>query len=281
MLRLRCAQLTIGPCRRVGCVQRTHRCGKGCRGIGHADALVYPVHLICPCWERRGLRRTRPVIEVEVHKIEVPLQLPEPFDNLRIVEAVHLHRDLRNRRQQLVGGPEERIPLPTLNVHLDDQAPASVAVLPDLVFQRVEKMRGLVAAAIADTFVVKHKRAAVTSWPGWIKTVVLMHRDVIPARQLASPVVVAANAVRVPCIERLDQILAHQVSAIVGAAEALQRTIFQDDRLEFRKNRLTQPARRGPAHDIANRNGGRCGESDDNKRDADSMSSHEDVDLPK
>ncbi len=214
---------------------------------------------------------------MEVHKIEVPLQLPEPFDNLRIVEAVHLHRDLRNRGQQLVGGPDERIPLPTLNVHLDDQAPASVAVLPDLVFQRVEKMRGLVAAAIADTFVVKHKRAAVTSWPGWIKTVVLMHRDVIPARQLASPVVVAANAVRVPCIERLDQILAHQVSAIVGAAEALQRTIFQDDRLEFRKNRLTQPARRGPAHDIANRNGGRCGESDDDKRDADSMSSHEGV----
>jgi len=108
-----------------------------------------------------------------------------------------------------------------------------------------------------------------------------MHRDVIPARQLASPVVVAANAVRVPCVERLNQILAHQISAIVGAAEALQRTILQDDRLEFRKNRLTQSARRGPVHDIPDRNGGRCGERDDDKRDADSVSSHEDVDLPK
>jgi hypothetical protein len=128
---------------------------------------------------------------------------------------------------------------------------------------------------------VKHERAAVTGWPGRIKTVVLMHRDVIPARQLASPVVVAANAVGVPCVERLNQILAHQVSAIVGAAEALQRTILQDDRLEFRKNRLTQSARRGPVHDIPDRNGGRCGERDDDKRDTDSMSSHEDVDLPK
>ena len=142
-------------------------------------------------------------------------------------------------------------------------------------------MRAPVAAAIADTFVVKHERAAVTGWLGRIKTIVLMHRDVISARQLASPVVVAANAVRVSCVERLNQILAHQVSAIVGAAEALQRTILQDDRLEFRKNRLTQSARRGPAHHIADRNGGHRGESDEDKRDADSMSSHEDVDLAK
>jgi hypothetical protein len=75
----------------------------------------------------------------------------------------------------------------------------------------------------------------------------------------------------------LNQILAHQVSAIVGAAEALQCTILQDDRLEFRKNRLTQSARLSPAHDIANRNGGRCGESEDDKRDANSMSSHKGV----
>jgi hypothetical protein len=104
-----------------------------------------------------------------------------------------------------------------------------------------------------------------------------MHRDVISTRQLASPLVVAANAVRVRCVERLNQILAHQVPAIVGAAEALQRAILQDDRLEFRKNRLTQSARCGAAHDIADRNGGRRCESDDDKRDADSMSSHEGV----
>jgi hypothetical protein len=34
-------------------------------------------------------------------------------------------------------------------------------------------------------------------------------------------------------------------------------------------------------HDIPNRNGGRCCDGDDDKRDADGMSSHEDVDLPK
>src|SRR2546430_16898526 len=94
---------------------------------------------------------------MEVHKIEVPLQLPEHLDNLRIVEAVHLHRDLRNRRQQLVGGCQKRIPFSTLDVHLDDQAPARVAVLPDLIFHRVEDMRARIAAAIADTFVVKHE----------------------------------------------------------------------------------------------------------------------------
>ncbi len=210
---------------------------------------------------------------MEVHKIEVPLQLPEYPDNLRIVEAVHLHRDLRNRRQQLVGGCQKRVPFSTLNVHLDDQAPARVAVLPDLIFHRVEDMRARIAAAIADTFVVKHERATVTGRTCRIKTVVLMHRDVIAARQLAPPIVVAANAVRVCCIERLDQILAHQVSAIVGAAEALQRTILQDDRLKLPKNRLTQPARRGPVRDIANRNGAGCAESDDDKRDADGVSS--------
>src|SRR5438552_1026508 len=153
--------------------------------------------------------------------------------------------------------------------------PARFPVLPDLIFHRVEDMRARIAAAIADTFVVKHERAIVTDRTCRIKTVVLMHRHVIAARQLAPPIVVAANAVRVRCIEGLDQILAHQVSAIVGAAEALQRTILQDDWLKLRKNRLTQPARRGPVRDIANRNGGGCAESDDDKRDADGASAHE------
>src|SRR5436190_11455714 len=136
-------------------------------------------------------------------------------------------------------------------------------------------MRARIAAAIADTFVVKYERPAVTGRTCRIKTVVLMHRHVIATRQFTSPIVVAANAVRVCCIERLDQILAHQVSAIVGAAEPLQLTILQDDRLKLRKNRLTQPARRGSVRNIANRNGGSCAESDDDKSDADSMSSHE------
>ena len=95
-----------------------------------------------------------------------------------------------------------------------------------------------------------------------------MHRDVIPARHLASPVVVPANTIRVRCIEGLNQILAHQVSAVIGATEALQRTILQGDRLKLCKNRFAQPARRGAVHEIANNDGGRCYESDDDNRDA-------------
>jgi hypothetical protein len=99
-----------------------------------------------------------------------------------------------------------------------------------------------------------------------------MHWDVIPARHLACPVVVDANAVRIRCVEWLNQVLAHQVPAIVSAAEALQRTILQDDRLKLRKNRLTQPARRGPVRYIANRNGGGSCAKDDDKREADGPS---------
>src|SRR5438067_11907155 len=135
-------------------------------------------------------------------------------------------------------------------------------------------MRTLMVAAIADAFVVKHERAAAASRPRGIKTVVLMHRDAIPARHLACPVVVRTNTVRIRCIEWLNQILTHQVSAIVSAAEALQRTILQDYRLQFRKNLLTQPARRGSVGYIANRNSGYCCESDDHKRDANGMASH-------
>ena len=231
------------------------------------------MHLVRPRGQRRGLRRARPVIEVQVHEIEIPLQVPEHLDNLRVVEAVHLHRDLRNRRQQFVGGCEERIPFCALDVHLDDQAPASIAVSLDLISQRVEETRPAVAGPTAEAFVVKHERAAVARWPCRIKTVVLIHRDVIPARHFTPPVVVPANTIRVRCIERLNQILAHQVSAVIGAAEALQRTIFQSDRLKLCKNRLAQPALCGAAHEIANHDRSRCRESDDDKGDADGRSS--------
>jgi hypothetical protein len=97
-------------------------------------------------------------------------------------------------------------------------------------------------------------------------------RDVIPARQFASPVVVPTNTIRVRYIEGLNQILAHQVSAVIGAAEALQRTILQGDRLKLCKNRFAQPARRGATHEIANHDRGRCYQSDDDERDADGRS---------
>src|SRR4029453_16722334 len=73
--------------------------------------------------------------------------------------------------------------------------------------------------------------------------------------------------------EWLNQILAHQVSAVIGAAEARQRTILQGDRLKLCKNRFAEPARCGTAHEIPNHNGGHCCESDYDKRDADGRSS--------
>src|SRR5215470_9890933 len=135
-------------------------------------------------------------------------------------------------------------------------------------------MRTPVFGPVTDTLVMKHERAIITSWPGRIKTIVLMRRDMIPARHLACPLVVGSDAVGIRRIEWLHQILAHQVSAVVGASEALQRAILQDDRLEFRKNRVTELACRGPTRDIANRDGSRCRESDDDKGDTNSMSTH-------
>ncbi len=138
-------------------------------------------------------------------------------------------------------------------------------------------MRPSVAGPIADAFVVKHERAAVAGWPRGIKTVVLMHRDVIPARHLTPPVVVAANAVGVGCIERLNQILAHQVSAVIGATEAFKRTVFQSDWLKLCNNRLAQLAAGRAVREIANHNHS-SSESDDDERDVDRRSFH---DMPR
>jgi len=160
------------------------------------------VRLISPRRERRCLPGARPIVEVEVHKIKVPLQFPDYRENLWIVIAVHLHRDLRNRREQLLGRREKRVPFCAFDVHFDEQVPFGVTVFSDLVLQRVEEMLSPVAGPIPDAFVVKHERAAVAGRTRGIKTVVLIHRNVIPTRHLASPIVVRANAVRIGCIER-------------------------------------------------------------------------------
>src|SRR4029077_6304307 len=181
-------------------------------------------------------------------------------------------RELRNRREQFVWRCEKRFPFPAFDVHLDDHTPAGIAVLANLVFQRVEETRIPISRLISDTFVVKDKSAAVADWPRWIATIVFVHRNVISARHFARPVVVWANTVRVSCIERFNQILAHQVTAIIRAAKALERTVFQSDWLKLCENRLTQLALRRAAHDIANHDCGGCRESNDDKRNAEPSS---------
>lgn len=191
----RCAQLTIGPSRRVGRVQRTHWRGERRRRIAHTYPLVYPEHLVRPCRERRRFRCARPVVEVEIHEIEVPLQLTEHLENLRIVESVHFHRKLWNRREQFVWRCEKRFPFSAFDVYFDDHTPARIAVLANLVFQRVEETRIPVPGAISDAFIVKDKPSAVADWPRWIEAIVLVHGNMISARHLACPVVICADAI--------------------------------------------------------------------------------------
>jgi hypothetical protein len=65
------------------------------------------------------------------------------------------------------------------------------------------------------------------------------------------------------------------VSAVFGAAEAIQRTVLQRDWLMFRKNRLPQLAAGRAARYIANHKGGGSRQSDDDERNADGRSFHE------
>src|SRR6187401_1435617 len=117
------------------------------------------------------------------------------------------------------------------------------------------------ARPISDAFVVKDESAAVAHWPCWIETIVFVHGNMISARHLACPVVVWTDPVRVSGIQRFNQILAHQVTAIIGAAKALKRTVFQSDWLKLGKNRLAQLALRLPTDDRATNDGSSCRES--------------------
>jgi Cation efflux family len=133
-------------------------------------------------------------------------------------------------------------------------------------------MRIPVTGTIADAFVVKHESAAAAGGPGGVKAIVLMHPDVIAARDLASPIIVFANAVRVRHIERLNQILAHQISTVIGAAETFKCTILQCDRLKFRKNRFAQLSSRSIVRETPNHDRSGSCESDEDECDADEWS---------
>src|SRR5206468_8838570 len=138
----------------------------------------------------------------------------------------HFHRELRNRPEQFVWRCQERFPFSAFDVHFDYHTPVTIPVLDDLIFQGVEKVRFPVARSISDAFVVKDKSAAVAAWSGWIETIVFVNGNVISARYFACPVVIWADTVRVSYIQRFNQILAHQVTAIIGAAKTLECTIF-------------------------------------------------------
>ena len=111
---------------------------------------------------------------MQVHEIKVPLQLSEHLENLRLVESMHFHRELRNRREQFVGRCEKRWPFPAFDIHLNNYTPADITIPSDLIFQRVEGMRFPLFNTIANAFVVKDKPATVARWFRRIETIVFI-----------------------------------------------------------------------------------------------------------
>lgn len=152
--------------------------------------------------------------------------------------------------------------------------PVGVAVLLQLIFERIKRTRISLVRSIADAFVVKHEGAAATGWPRGIKAIIFIHRHVILARDVACPIIVLPDAVRVRSVDRRDEVLAHQVSAVIGAPEALQCAILQRNGLEFRKDLLTQFASCSAAHDITNGESYRANENN-YESDPKSLSFHE------
>jgi hypothetical protein len=65
---------------------------------------------------------------------------------------------------------------------------------------------------------------------------------VIAASDFAIPIGVAADPIRVSNIHRLNEIFAHQIAAIIRAAEPVECAILQRDGLQLAKNRFPQAA---------------------------------------
>ncbi len=198
----------------------------------------------------------------------MPPQFPQYFDNFRIVISVHLHRDLGNRGQEFVRRGEEGIPFCAFDVHFDDHSLADPSVFSELVFQCIEEAGIFGTGSISHALIMKYHGAAVAEWACGIKAIVFMDRHVIPAGHLAAPVIVTANAIGIGRIDRLDQVLAHQVSAIVRAAEAFQGTVFQCHRLKLGQNGFAQPAPSRFAHEIAHDDRAAERESNNDKGEA-------------
>jgi len=60
-----------------------------------------------------------------------------------------------------------------------------------------------------------------------------MHRHAVATRDVASKVVVGADAIRVCRLDTLAKILAQEVAAVVRAPEPFQGAVLEDDRLEL------------------------------------------------
>src|SRR5688572_19619132 len=59
-----------------------------------------------------------------------------------------------------------------------------------------------------------------------------MDGDVEPGRNVAAPLVIARDPVRITGLDAAEQVAAHQVAAVVSLAESLEFTIGQDNRAQ-------------------------------------------------
>ena len=71
-----------------------------------------------------------------------------------------------------------------------------------------------------------------------------MHGDAELLRDVAAPVVLEIDAIRVRCGDILQEVFAHQIAAIVLAAVPLQGAVVQADGLELIEERLFNGVRR-------------------------------------
>jgi len=119
----------------------------------------------------------------------------------------------------------------------------------------------------ADAFVVEYQRTAIAGRPRRIKTVILINWNVIPARHVAAPVVVAANTVGIGRIDRSMRFSHIRYPPSFALPKRFQGAVLQEDRLKLCQNRFAQFASVRAAPEIANHNRGRdCDGDDDGMR---------------
>jgi hypothetical protein len=72
-----------------------------------------------------------------------------------------------------------------------------------------------------------------------VEAVVLVNGKVESFRDIAAPLVIATDAVRVPGLNSAQEVAAHQITAIVCLAKSLQLTVGQRNRLQHVEQRLS------------------------------------------
>ena len=114
---------------------------------------------------------------------------------------------------------KQRIPLRALDIHLENEPFAHVAVLGELILQGVEHASFLGLGAVVHALRVKDRIAVGTRRLRGVEAIVLMHLHPKRGRHVATPLVISGNAVGVAGLDATEQIRANQIAAIVRFAK--------------------------------------------------------------